>query len=110
MFRNSRGIRFGGIWAGTILLKQTESLESCSVPEPSDKFLFLMISRLSADRQLPAFPGDPGWGGLSSQPSQIVKYEKLGANNLYRLKGTNISSHMSLTSFSLQPRLALVSR
>lgn len=41
MFRNSGGIRFGGIWAGTILLKQTESLESCSVPEPSDKFLFL---------------------------------------------------------------------
>lgn len=73
-------------------------------------FCSFMISRLSADRQLPAFPGDPGWGGLSSQPSQIVKYEELGANNLHRLKGTNISSHMPLTSFSLQPRLTLVSR
>lgn len=41
MFRNRGGIRFGGIWAGTILPKQTESLKSHSVPEPSDKFLFL---------------------------------------------------------------------
>lgn len=39
MFRNSGGIRFGGIWTGTILLKQTKSLESRSVPEPSDEFL-----------------------------------------------------------------------